>query len=127
MENQLLAEILAVHANELNEERQRKEAYLSLFPAYRDKLEPLLSLAERIKGVLTPQKPSAAFRRHLGQGLMAAARQTVAQGARRPVRSLRPVILWGAAALGSALSLAGLVALFLRFRLGERFHLFPWS
>lgn len=127
MEKKLLAEILAAHASELKEGHHRKEAYLSLFPAYRDQLEPLLGLAERAKGLLAPQKPSAAFRRALGQDLVAAARQVAAQGARRSARRPRTAVFWGAAALGSALSLAGLVALFRHFRPGERVQLFPSS
>ena len=123
MEEKLLAEILAAHASGLNEGRNRKGAFLSLFPAYRDQLEPLLGLAERAKDLLVPRKPSAAFRRALGQDLVAAARQMVAQEARRPARRPRPMVLWGAAAL----SLAGLLALFLHLRPGERIPFFPSS
>lgn len=123
MEEKLLAEILAAHASELNKGRRRKEACLSLFPAYRDQLEPLLGLAERAKGLLMPHKPSAAFRRALGQDLVGAARQVAAQGIRRPARRSRPAVFWGAAVL----SLAGMVALFLRFRPGARVQLSPSS
>jgi hypothetical protein len=127
MEEKLLAEILAAHASELNKGRRRKEAYLSLFTAYRDQLEPLLGLAEQVKGLLAPQTPSAAFHRALRQDLMKAARQVAAERTRRPTRSLKPTLLWGAAALGSALSLAGLMALFRHFRPRARVQLFPSS
>jgi len=64
-------------------------------------------LVERIRQVLVPVEPSAAFVRSLGRELVEASRRQ-----RQTARRLRRGLVIGAAALGSAVS-AGLVTLLL--------------
>ncbi|HHS97843.1 MAG TPA: hypothetical protein ENK08_08090 [Chloroflexi bacterium] len=113
MEEGRVIELLAAHADRLNdpsaplpEPRPEEMKYLA----------PLMEIAERLKATLVPVEPSAAFVRSLRRELVEAARrrQTPSQ------RSRRGWII-GAAALGSALSVAGVVALILRLR-RERFQ-----
>lgn len=72
-------------------------------------LRPLMEVAERLKMAMVPMEPSTAFVRSLGRELMETARhqQTAARRLRR-----RGVVI-GAAALGSALSVASVVTLIL--------------
>jgi len=65
-----------------------------------------MEIASRLKEAMPPVEPSAAFVRSLGRELVEAARRR-----REDARSLRRRLVIGAAALGSVLSLAGLVAL----------------
>ena len=120
MENGVLVEILAAHADQLNEGGGEGDAYLAMFPAYREELSPLLATAGRVKEVLAPVRPEPAFREDLRKGLMAAARQRQAQVVVAPQGGRGRGILIGAAALGSVISVAGLLAHLLRSRRGEK-------
>ncbi len=88
---------------------------------------PFLSLAREIAALLLPVKPRADFRDDLERSLMAAARQQYARGilaAYEPVPPLdrdgseRRWVIAGAsaAAVASAVSIAGIVAYVLRHR-----------
>jgi hypothetical protein len=77
----------------------------------------LMSTAERLKQALVPVDPSAAFVRRLGRELVEAARRQQERGQR-----VRRGVVIGAAALGSALSVAGVVTLVL---LRRRAHFRP--
>jgi hypothetical protein len=74
---------------------------------------PFLGLVNELASILTPVKPARAFRRDLGDQLVASARQ------QRAYQNLvgdsgshnEKWLWWGAAAVGSAISVAGVVAL----------------
>lgn len=80
-----------------------------------DELSPLLALVERLKETLVPVEPSLAFVKPLDRRLMASARRKDIQMAKRH----RWGILIGAA-LGSVVSVAGLIAYLLRSRAKAR-------
>ncbi|MBC7223954.1 MAG: hypothetical protein H5T59_06745 [Anaerolineae bacterium] len=88
--------------------------YLRLFPHLRGRLAPLFSLARYLQQVLVPVRPSPQFRENLREGLLTAARQRALMPAHRP--PWRPHREWviGAAAVGSAMSLAGVAAFLIR-------------
>jgi hypothetical protein len=106
--------------------------YLTTLPEHQDTLQPLLALARKVKDALALVEPDPAFHENLRLGLLAAARQqlvsrlslraTQAEGltkSQRPVhlfRRHRREILIGAAALGSVVSVAGIVAYWLHAR-----------
>jgi len=112
MRNHVVAEVLAAHADHLIGDKADGENYLSLFPAYRAELAPLLRIAERVKAVLTPVTPSPAFEVGLKRDLLAAAiRREEGQSPEKQIFFLRRRgVLIGAAAAGSALSVVGIVA-----------------
>jgi len=88
-----------------------------LKPQNQQQAGALMSTAERLKQALVPVDPSAAFVRRLGRELVEAARRQQERGQR-----IRRGVVIGAAALGSALSVAGVVTLVL---LRRRAHLRP--
>lgn len=109
MNERMLTEILAAHADHLVQGEAREAEYLALFPAYQEELKPLLELARQVKEALALVRPAEAFRKGLHQELVAAARRRLA---------VPPVVEWprwrrpwviGIAALGSVLSLASVV------------------
>lgn len=120
MDDKVLIEMLASHADRLINGKAREGDYLAMFPDRREKLGPLLATAERIKGALVPVRPEPAFREDLRKGLMAAVRQRRAQVVVMPQGGRGRDILIGAAALGSVISVAGLLAHLLRSRRGEK-------
>ncbi len=79
-------------------------------------LAPFLSLARDLGALIVPVRPRADFRTGLHRDLLAAAQQQVAHDRLfTPVPATRPAMdgrrwVWGAATLGSAVSLAGLAA-----------------
>ena len=120
MDDRVLIEVLTAHADQLNEGGGEGDAYLAMFPAYREELAPLLATAGRAKEALAPVRPEPAFREDLRRGLLAAARQRQAQVVVVPQGGRGRDILIGAAALGSAISVAGLLARLLRSHRGEK-------
>lgn len=69
MTDELLTEVLAAHADHLNEGGDNTEMYLLMFPAMRDELAPLLYLAEQLKYRLAPVQARPAFVEALGANL----------------------------------------------------------
>ncbi len=113
MQDKMIAEVLAAHADYLiDNEAASGEEYLGLFPAYRAELTSLLRIAERVRAALAPVTPSPAFESGLKQDLLVAAiRRAAERSDERSVSFLRRRhVLIGAAAVGSALSVAGIVA-----------------
>jgi hypothetical protein len=109
MNDRITREILAAHTAQLNAGLQGPDAYPAMTPRQRLFLEPLLQLAEQLYCTLTPVQPSPVFVRKLGQELaLAATRSQLSL-----VERYRREILVTTATLGSALSLAGLVLLYL--------------
>jgi hypothetical protein len=109
MNEQMMAEVLAAHADQLLRGEAREAEYLALFPEYRKELEPLLALARQTKETLASVRPSEAFRKRLRQELLTAAKQeTEASASTERPRWRQPWVI-GAAALGSVISVASAV------------------
>jgi hypothetical protein len=131
-------EILATHADKLNAGTNEEAAYLATLPEHQDTLEPLLALARKVKDALAPVEPDSAFCENLRLGLLAAARQRLASRlslqAEGSTKSQRPVhlfrrhrkeILIGAAAVGSVVSVAGIVAYWIHARAAKAQRALP--
>ena len=102
-------EILAAHADRLNAGFRGSAAMPSMASDERPALTPLLELAEWLSEVLVAIDPRPAFVQKLGQELaLAAARSQLSL-----LERYRKAIVLGLATLGSALSLLGLVLLYL--------------
>ena len=113
MEEKVLAEILAAHADQLKKGQGKGSDYLAMFPDYQEKLKPLLETAEKVEEVLEPVEPAPAFCQSLHDDLVAAGQRRLAEGVPQLARSHGRQILIGAAALG-----AGALAYFIRSRAG---------
>jgi hypothetical protein len=124
MANRKLIEILATHADKLNAGVNEEAAYLATLPEHQDTLQPLLALARKVKDALAPVEPDPAFCENLSLSLLAAAHQRLASRlsstkSQRPTylfRRHRKEILIGAAAVGSVVSVAGIVAYWMHTR-----------
>jgi len=114
MEDRVLAEILAAHADQLKKGQGRGSDYLAMFPDYQEELKPLLETAEKVKQVLEPVEPAPAFCQSLHEDLLAAGQRRLAEGVPQLARSSRKQVLIGAAALGSVVSVVGAIAYFIR-------------
>ena len=115
MSDNVVVEVLAAHADHMISDEAGgagSKDYLDLFPDYRAELKPLLGIAERVKATLVPVTPSPAFETGLKQDLVAAAIQRAKEKEERKRVSFlrRRGVLIGAAAVGSVLSVAGIVA-----------------
>jgi hypothetical protein len=118
MTNKEQIEILATQAEKLNVGTNEEAEYLATLPEHQDTLQPLLALARKVKEALTPVEPDPVFSENLRRSLLAAVHQRAvyllsSTEARHPVplfRRRRKEILIGAAALGSVVSVAGIVA-----------------
>lgn len=91
--------------------KEQPEALTAHMPEKEPRLQALAEMTERLRRAMIPVEPSTAFVRSLGQELVEAARRRQAAA-----RRLRRGLIIGAAALGSALSVAGVVVLVLRRR-----------
>lgn len=120
MEDKVLIEIVAAHADQLRDGRAKISDYLAMFPDYREKLKPLLEIAEKVKQVLEPAEPAVAFCQSLHEGLIAAGRRKWAEGAPRLAKSYRKQFLIGAAALGSVVSVVGALAYLIHSRTASK-------
>jgi len=116
MEEKVLAEILAAHADQLKKGQEKGSDYLAMFPEYQEKLKPLLETAEKVKEALVPVDPAPAFCQSLHDDLLAAGQRRLAEEAPQLARSHVRQVLIRAAALGSAVSVAGAIAYFIRSR-----------
>lgn len=111
-EEALLQDILEAQAETLAEGGD-DALYFRLFPHLRERLVPLFSLARYLQHVLVPVHPSAPFREGLRAGLLTAARQRMPAPVAAAGAVQRPPWEWivGAAAVGSAVSIAGVAVL----------------
>jgi len=117
MEEKVIAEILAAHADQLNKDRGKGSDYLAMFPDYQEDLRPLLETAEKVKEALAlVEQPTPAFCQSLHDDLLAAGQRRLAESAPQLARSLGWQILIRAAAVGSAVSVAGAIAYLIRSR-----------
>jgi len=114
MSTQLVSEILAAHADQLNRgEKVKTEALLATFPRERDEVASLLDVATRLKRAFTPTSVTPQIRADLRDGLMIAAQHRASQRILIDRRDSPWSWVLGAAALGSA---AGLIAIAWRAR-----------
>jgi hypothetical protein len=107
MKTRDLIELLADHADALNQGRDTTAALLNHYGQDTPDLATWLSLARSLKASLEPVAPADAFKANLHQQLLQSRPNPTSQ----PIRS----IWWiGAAAVGSLLPLAGLLIWFFR-------------
>jgi hypothetical protein len=142
MADRELIEILATHADKLNAGTNEEAEYLATLPENQDTVQPLLALARKVKDALAPVEPGPAFCENLRLSLLAAAHQRSASRlslraepqAEGPTKSQRPThlftkhrkeILIGAAALGSVVSVAGIVAYWIHTRTAKAQRALP--
>ncbi len=105
---QVLEEILTAHADDLNRGTDTTESLMAQYSVLFPELPTLLYLGKLLKKALAPVKPRAAFARQLKQQLLYSLPAEVV--ATPPPARLMLV----GAAVGSALSLAGVGLLLLR-------------
>ena len=118
MPDHVVVEVLAAHADNLAGNEANSEEYLDLFPTYQEELGPLLRIADRVKAALSPVVVSSEFEASLKKDLLEAALQRAEeQSSERQVSFLRRRGVLIGAAVGSVLSVAGIItALLLRQR-----------
>jgi hypothetical protein len=114
MDDRLTSEILAAHADGLNVGQDRSQEYLAMFPAYGEELASLFRLASLAKRVLEPVQPSASYRQYLSDSLQQVAQQQIAQLPPLVQPRVNRELVIRAAAAGSALAGAGVLALMWR-------------
>jgi hypothetical protein len=112
MNDRVWVEVLMAYADDLNRGEVVREYYLEQIPDQSCGLKALLHLTERVKQALVPVQPSPTFVKDLAQQLVITNNRRVECPGRRHWRE----IFIGAAAVGSALSVIGLVAYLLRSR-----------
>jgi hypothetical protein len=83
-------------------------------------LAGLMDLADLLHDLLQPVRPRSAYRERLRHRLLMAAQEQRTEPPLSPWRQHRVGLLIGAAALGSAMSVAGVVAYLLRSRANHR-------
>ncbi len=113
MHEAVIANVLAAHADYLVSIKTWDEDQMKRLPAHQVELAPLLQIAERLNKALKPVTPAPAFKTRLRQELLATAVQRAAErGIVKQVPFLRrkEVVIGVAAVIGSALSVAGIVA-----------------
>ncbi|MCD6291161.1 MAG: hypothetical protein J7M34_11710 [Anaerolineae bacterium] len=120
--DQKLIELLAAQADNLIQGRSDVADMLASCPELAGEAESLMALAARLAGAIQPVRPNEAYRAHLREGLVQAAQRKQARRAMAPQRGRVPRWQWmlGAAAVGSAVSVLGVVAYRLRSRHGGR-------
>jgi hypothetical protein len=108
----VIANVLTAHADYLVSIKTWDEDQMKRLPTHQDELAPLLGIAERLNETLKPVPPAPAFKTRLRQELLAsAARRAEERGIAKRVPFLRrkEVVIGVAAAIGSVLSVAGIV------------------
>lgn len=118
MNRREVREILATHADQLTRPRGGPSRTFSR----NDQVGALLELAEQIQSLLLPVEPSANFRRGLHGELLLEAQRRQEEPAPNLFQQHRKGILIGAAAVGSAASVMGVVLAFLVHRHGRATH-----
>jgi hypothetical protein len=111
MPDNIIAEVLAAHADQLLNKETNSQDYVNLFPDHEGELTPLLQIAQRIRETLVPVAPSPEFEASLKRELLTAAvKRAEAQKSRNhsPLLQRRGVLI--GAAVGSAISVAGIIA-----------------
>lgn len=116
--DETVTELLDRQAEGLRNGDDRTAELLTAFPDAAQDVQELMNLAVELSRLFTPVAPRASFRAQLYEDLLRASRQrqTLQPVApmERPLLSRRWVL--GAAALGSAVSVVGVLAYWLRVR-----------
>jgi hypothetical protein len=105
MNDRIVADILAAHADRLNQGQRGVAALQGVSAELLPTVRPLMRLAERIQSVLVPVQPDPAFVRRVGKQLIA----TSSGGRKAMAEKTRKAVIIGAAALGSLVSIASAV------------------
>jgi hypothetical protein len=108
----MIASVLTAHADYLISIKTWDEDQMKRLPTHQDELAPLLGIAERLNETLKPVTPAPAFKTRLRQELLASAAQRAEErGIVKQVPFLRrkEVVIGVAAAIGSVLSVVGIV------------------
>ncbi|NOZ27437.1 MAG: hypothetical protein GXP39_05210 [Chloroflexi bacterium] len=115
---QVLVDWLNKYADGLVRGESQAISPSALPPELADEARSLMELTDVLAATLKPVRPRPSYREHLHQGLIQAAqrKQTQRALARRHVRVSRRQWMLGAAAVGSAVSVLGVVAYLLRNR-----------
>lgn len=118
MVQHVVTEILAAQADRLIAGESHTDDYLVLFPELRSELAPLLQLAYDVAAALKPIRPRPAYRSQLRQALVNAEHRPPLQDPTALVNipEIRRDWVLGAAALGSAVSVMGVIAYIWRTR-----------
>ncbi len=106
-----IEDLLAAHADALNQEEELSEQLLAEHAEQADELVPLFQLATVLKAALTPVS-APAFKTKLGHELVNYGPPVVVLG--RSVSKRKAKAWLALAAAGSVISVAGVVALLLR-------------
>ncbi len=116
-----LADLLDAHAHAVIHGQADPADLLASAPELTEAARPLMALARALSGLWTPVQPRPEFRAQLRYGLIRAAqhKQALAALDSRPALLRRPWIM-GAAALGSAVSVIGVIAFLLHARHNAR-------
>ncbi|HEY63876.1 MAG TPA: hypothetical protein G4O02_04840 [Caldilineae bacterium] len=95
---------------------------MELPPEMAEEADPLMELARELAEVLQPVRPREAYRAHLHRGLVEAAQRKLARqaAAGHPQRIPRRQWMLGAAAVGSAVSVLGVIAYLIHSRHSSR-------
>jgi len=120
MKSAVLAEILSSYVDKVMEGEDSAKVYLEMFPEYREELAPLISLSRELKEALVPVRPRARFRRELHRALLERASQRKEASVKEWLIGHRRHIMVGAAVVGSAFSLAGIIAYLLRYHIQSK-------
>ncbi|MCL5265026.1 MAG: hypothetical protein M1343_07540 [Chloroflexi bacterium] len=116
MKQKALDDLLSRYADELNRGGATSTARLPARAGVEPELEPLIAVMQQVKGSLVPVEPSLRFKEALGEKLIVAWRD---QKRRERVQSAqRKEFFLRAAAVGSFVSLATLIAMAARLRRG---------
>lgn len=86
----LIAEVLAEHADQLLKKQKKSQDYVNLFPNHKD-LPPLLTLADHINAALQPVNPPQTFKDQLQRDLIAAARVKQSEGEQATQKQVMPL------------------------------------
>ena len=115
MDEKMLAELLDAYTEKLLREGDEKaEEVFEVFPQYKEVLAPLAKLVKELRGALAPVSPSPAFRRELLAQLKSYTPTPRKELFRGWVIQHRRELAMGAALVGFAFSLAGVVAYFVK-------------
>ncbi len=118
IEDNTVVELLSSHVDRLLVGDDHVQDYLALFPGLREEIAPLLRLARDLAALLRPVKPRAAFRHELRRSLVSSGyRQLSPSLALQPfAQDSRREWMLSAAAIGSAVSVVGVLAYLWRNR-----------
>jgi len=113
MDSRQLKDILAMHADQLLQGKQRRQRrtdddYRDLSPQDKDELASLLNVAERVKSTLKPVHPPRRFETRLKKELLTTAHQYRAEGY-TPPDPARDLLILLAAIFGFIIALAGVL------------------